>query len=253
MVEQGRSCSDLSLNDSKFADAIKDFMQARVEVPYQLQGTVKDYIPPRVFGGFGFINENNSLNVNWNERIWSDLVQKWEDWSQFAGFEIQISADGINWSLAEETALPVLIKSVIAPNYKIRVRAKSKKGLSGEWSDIINAGSKAAVEQTLTIDAEFSSLYADPEMDNAIIITAGDSSTVLVADSLSISISGDGQIISTTPENAPIEKFWPMDSRSEISGNYRIDNLNIKAGYLSGVVSPVIPIDPYFFPCWKQR
>jgi hypothetical protein len=236
------------LNDSKFADAIKDFMQARTEVPYQWQGAVQDYTPPRVFGISGYIDENKLFNVKWNERIWFDLVQKWDDWSQFAGFEIQISDDGINWSVSDQTALPVFTKSVTGLNYKIRVRAKSKKGLIGEWSVIADAGSKPAVAQPLTIDAEYCALYADPEINNAIVVTVGDSATPICADSLTVSISGDGQIRNTSPENVnSIEKFWPMDSQSEIFGTYRIDNMNFKGGFLSGIVSPVIPIDPYFF------
>lgn len=234
------------LNDSKFADAIKDFMLARAEVPYHLQGAAHDYSPPRVTGITGFIDENKLLNVKWNVRIWEDLVQKWVDWAQLAGFEVQMSNDGTNWSASEQTALPVFSKSVTTATIRLRVRATSKKGLPGEWSNIITVGSQPD-GAPLTIIPEFSSLYADPQMNNKITVTAGDPLRKLEPASLKITISGEGGINNTMPANVnSIEKFWPLNSLAEITGVYRLENIMCKDGLLSASVSPVTPIDPYF-------
>lgn len=234
------------LNDSKFADAIKDFMQARAEVPYHLQGATHDYSPPRVTGIAGFIDENKLLTVNWSSRIWQDLVQKWGDWSQFANFEVQISADGTNWSVSEKTFVPNLTKNIQETTCKVRVRAISKMGLIGEWSDIITI--TAQPDGTpLLITPELSVLFADPMISNKVTISVGDPSRKLEAGSLVVSISGEGKVLNTVPENiGAIEKFWPMNSLNELTGIYRLDSPKSDEGLFSATVSPVTPIDPYF-------
>lgn len=233
------------LNDSRFADAIKDFMTARNEVPYNQQGTTHDYIPPKVQGITGYIDEKKMLNLNWSDRIWPDLVQRWNDWSQFANFEVQLSADGTNWSQSDKTSLPILTKIYAEKSCKIRVRAISKKGLAGEWSEIININ--AQLDGTpLLINAQYNSLYADPEIKNLITVSVGDPSRQLIADSLSVTISGEGKVLNTVPGNAnTLEKFWPMNSLSEVTGLYDLDNVICEMGLLNASVSPKTPIDPY--------
>lgn len=234
------------LNDSRFADAIKDFMTAREEVPYNQQGTTHDYTPPKVLGITGFIDEAKILNVKWSERIWLDLLQKWNDWSQFANFEVQLSPDGTNWSQSEKTSIAGFTKSNPEKSIKIRVRAISKKGLVGEWSDTgsINAQPDGT---PFLITAQYNSLYVDPEVTNVISVSVGDPLRPLNTDSLSISITGEGRILNTAPDKAnTIEKFWPMNSSSEVTGLYNLDNINFNGGWFNATVSPKTPIDPYF-------
>jgi hypothetical protein len=234
------------LNDSRFADAIKDFMMARDEVPYNQQGTVHDYSPPRVMGVTGFIDENKLLTVNWSNRIWQDLVQKWFDWSQFASFELQISADGTNWSVSEKTFFPNFTKIIPETTCKVRIRAVSKKGLIGDWSEIITMNTQPD-GVPLMITPELSSLFADPMISNTVTISVGDPSRKLDPGSLMVSISGEGKVLNTVPEKiGTIEKFWPMNSLNELTGVYRLDNTKCEAGLFSATVSPVTPIDPYF-------
>lgn len=142
-TEASDNSSIFPLNDSKFAEAIKNFIQVRDEVPYNQQGTTHDYSPPRVTSVTGFVDKNKMLIVKWNERIWQDLLQKWNDWKQFANFEIQWSMDGANWLLSEKTSLPCFTASVNETTYKVRVRAISKKGFLGNWSDIVTIKSQS--------------------------------------------------------------------------------------------------------------
>lgn len=235
------------LNDSRFADAIKDFMQARDEVPYSLQGTTHDYSPPKVTAVSGFVDENRKLTLTWNERIWVDLLQKWNEWSQFANFEVQWSTDGTNWSVSEKTTVPNIFISVTETTYKVRVRAISKKGLTGDWSEIVTVNPRPGGAQ-LKLTPEYSSIYADPEMNNKITVSLLDQSAKLDPTALSVAISGEGSFVSTTPVNVnSIEKFWPMNSLTELTSIYRLDNTACAGGLFSAIVSPVTPIDPYFY------
>lgn len=235
------------LNDSRFADAIHDFMKTCTEVPYKSQGTTHDYTPPQVTGLIGKIDENNQLNLIWNERIWSDLVQKWGDWSQFDSFEVQKSTDGINWTTAGKTAKPSFSSALESSSIKVRVRAISKTGLYGNWSDVVSLTSQVSTNQ-LNIRSEYSSLYADPGMNNKITVSWTDPLSTLDLTKMSVAISGEGQILNSTPENtANIEKFWPMNSSSELTSIYRIDNAQFSDGLFQGVVSATKPIDPYFY------
>ncbi len=238
--------STFPLNDSKFAEAIRDFMQVREEIPYHLQGTVTDYSPPRINGISALVSEEMLLSVKWNDRIWPDLVQKWGDWKAFANFEIQLSADGINWSAAEKISLASFTKSLTTAASKVRVRAVSKKGLAGEWSTVFDAGSQPD-GAPLLVTPEFDTMFADPEMNNNIKLTVGDPSRLLDPSTLKVSISGEGRIFNTVPENAnKIEKFWGMNSMTDLTGIFRLDNAQSSGGVFSAAVSPLTPIDPYF-------
>ncbi len=235
------------LNDSQFAGAIRDFMQSRSEVPYHQQGAVPDYTPPQVTGLIGKINGNKQLELKWNERIWTGLLQKWGDWSQFARFEVQTSVDGINWTASEITSQPAFSGTPQAEPVKARVRAVSKTGLSGSWSEVISVSSQVSSGQ-FKITPEYSSLYADPEMINKMTVTFADPFYTPDFTKMRVTISGDGRVNGTEPENADaLEKFWPMNSASELTGIYRLENTQFSGGIFQGVVSALTPIDPYFY------
>ncbi|HWS00042.1 MAG TPA: Ig-like domain-containing protein, partial [Prolixibacteraceae bacterium] len=234
------------LNDSKFAEAIRDFMVARTEVPYKLQGAAIDYSPPRVTGISGNISEDGTLNLKWNDRIWKNLLQRWGDWKQFAHFEVQWSADGTTWSVSEKTTLPLFTKSITGTSCEVRIRAVSNKGLTGVWSENFHVVSQPE-SSGLLIVPEYKKLFADPEMYNNITISMGDPGLILDPASLSVAINGEGKFFNTAPENAgSAEKFWPMNSPSELTGIYRLDNVVCAGGLLDATVSPVTPVDPYF-------
>ena len=234
------------LNDSRFADAIRDFVQTCTEVPYHQQGTTHDYTPPQVIGLSGKIDGNKLLSLKWNEYIWTDLLQKWSNWGQFANFDVQTSGDGINWTNSTKTTQPVFSVALESTSVKVRVRAVSKTGLYGNWSEVANLSSQVSVNQ-LKISPEFSSLYADPEMSNKITVSTDDSFTIPDFTKMSVSISGDGLIKDIAPENSgAIEKFWPMNSPSELMGIYRLENTQFSGGLFQAVVSAQTPIDPYF-------
>jgi len=129
------------LNDSRFADAIKVFMQSCEEVPYNQQGTVHDYLPPIVTGVNGYW-ENDMLKVSWNEKIWSDLLPKWSDWGGFSHFEIQKSTDDQNWGVSDTVTTNTFSQTLSPTSYKIRVRAVSKTAMAGNWSSVITINKK---------------------------------------------------------------------------------------------------------------
>jgi hypothetical protein len=233
------------LNDSRFADAIRNFMQAREEVPYQLQGTVHDYSPPIVTGVNGFL-ENNTLKVNWNGKIWSDLPQKWSDWGRFSNFEIQISPDGITWINAEKATTNQSSQLVTLTAFKLRVRAVSKTGLTGPWSEMISID-KDSKQGLFSLQSEFNTMDPNPELINKFTISLKDVSQVINAESLTVTINGDGNILNTEPENvSSVDKFWPMNSISDLTGIYKLDNPVCADGFFQATVSRLTPIDPYF-------
>lgn len=234
------------LNDSQFANAIRDFVQSRSEVPYHQQGTTHDYTPPQVIGLSGKIDGNKLLSLKWNEHIWTDLLQKWSDWGQFAHFEVQTSSDGINWTNSTKTTQPIFSVALEGPSAKVRVRAVSKTGLFGNWSEVANLSSQVSTNQ-LKISHEFSSLYADPTMSNKITVSTDDLFNIPDFTKMSVSVSGEGSINDMAPENSgAIEKFWPMNSSGELIGIYRLENAQFSGGLFQAVVSAQTPIDPYF-------
>ena len=234
------------LNDSKFAEAIRDFLKTCAEVPYHQQGKLVDYTPPQISDLSGKLAENKQLSVRWNDRIWPELLQKWVDWSQFATYEIQKSTDGVNWS-GSEKSVPASYSSVIEGSMvKIRVRTQSKKGLAGVWSEVLTLQSQTT-ENKLNIRLEYSSLFADPEMTNKITVSPGDPSSVMDWSKLSVTVTGEGQILNTAPEKADVlEKFWPMNSSGELTGIFKLENGKFAGGLYQATVSAQTPIDPYF-------
>lgn len=233
------------LNDSRFADAIGVFMQACGEVPYNQQGTVHDYSPPLVTGIYGYWVDD-LLKVSWNEQIWSDLLPKWRDWSGFSHFEIQKSTDGINWGVAEMVTTNIYSQSLAPTTFKVRVRAVSKTALAGNWSSVVSIDENSSSKQ-FSLSPEFNSLEPNPDLLNRMTIKMYDPNQVINSDLLEISINGDGVILNSEPENrATIDKFWPMNSTSELTGVYKLDNALFSDGFFEATVSSTMPIDPYF-------
>ena len=234
------------LNDSRFADAIKDFMRARGEVPYHKQGTIIGYTPPLVSEIKGYADENNTLKISWSERIWKGLLQKWSDWNQFDHFGIQAGTNGSDWIYNWVSTQPVFSILVTEKELYVRIRAVTKNGLTGTWSDAVLVKS-AAQNVPLIVTPEFRSMFADPDMENKITVTPGNPNQTPDPAAISVSLSGEGKIINTVPDNLnAVEKFWPMNSLTEVTGIYKLDNVDCTGGVLYGRVSPVTPIDPYF-------
>jgi len=233
------------LNDSRFADAIRDFIQGTKEVPYNQQGIAADYTPPVVGGVYGYF-ENNALTVNWDEKIWSDLLARWSDWGDFLHFEVQKSLDGINWGNSESSTISSVSINAAKATYQIRVRAVSKKSLAGPWSKVALVDENSTKYQ-FSLSSEFQSLDPNPDLMNRITISLKDINQTINPETVTVSISGDGKILNTEPENAAsVEKFWPMDSMTELTGVYRLDNQLCADGFFGATVSPITPIDPYF-------
>ncbi len=233
------------LNDSRFADAIHDFMLETKEVPYHQQGQKHDYTPPVVSGVYGYF-DNSVMKVNWNEKIWSDLLPKWNDWGGFSHFEIQKSEDGTNWGSSETSTIGSVTINTAKATYQVRVRAVSKTSLAGAWSTIATIDENSGKEQ-FSLNAEFDSLDPNPELTNQITISLKDLNQTIIPELLTISISGDGRILNTEPENSgTIDKFWPMNSMAELLGVYRLDQATCKDGFFEATVSTLTPIDPYF-------
>lgn len=235
------------LNDSRFADAISDFMQQREEIPLGFEGERVDYTPPVVEGIYGFWR-NNIMNLTWSNRIWSDLLPHWNDWSDFSHFEIQRSTDGIDWEQSVSSTMnQTSIISDAAATYYVRVRAVSEKELYGPWSETVVVEQDAHRDDYL-LEPQHLTMDPDPALTNRIVIRFRNPNLVINPDLLHVSVSGDGIILGSEPENSgALEKFWPMHSASEVSGTFRLDNVVFAEGLLRATVSPITPIDPYFF------
>ena len=235
------------LNDSKFSEAIGDFMVDRDEMPYHQQGSVTDYAPAQVVGVSGFLSDLGELEIQWNSNIWDGLLAKWDDWSQFDYFEVQWSTDGVDWSNSDTTSMFSYLTTVSESSYKVRVRAISTVEKIGAWSEIINSKMETGADLSLELIPEFLSLYFDPEISNPINITE-EKDQYINPDSLQVSISGDGSIQNTVPIGLDsIENFWPMNFESEIFSVLNMDDMQFEGGVMSANISPVEPIDPYFY------
>ena len=233
------------LNDSNFAIAISDFIKSCAEVPYNQQGTDPNFTPPVVSNVYGYL-ENGTLNVNWNNKIWSDLLQKWSDWGMFSSFEFQKSVDGVTWESSQSVSTNQFSQAVFGSSYKIRVRAVSKTGLFGAWSPVMTVDSSSPKVQ-FDLTAQSASMLADPTLSNLITIKLKDSSKAIDPASLVVSITGNGSITGLEPANAgTIEKFWHMNSLSEVTSLNRLDNAVCTNGVFQATVSPITPIDPNF-------
>jgi hypothetical protein len=235
------------LNDSDFGRAIHDFMEGTTEVPYHMQGTEPDYTPPRVKSVSAEIRGDTSLLIQWEKRIWLDLVPTWQEWDSLDHFQVQASRDGEDWSFSDTTSGYVLEADLVDTLYRVQVRACSAQGIYGPWSNMVLSYTDTT-SLSLLLDAEYESLYADPEMTNRISIRLSDPSYPIDPDSVSITITGEGSNQNTTPTDADsIEMFWPMNSESEVGGTHGMEEVEIAGGILSASVSTDEPVDPYFY------
>jgi len=237
--------STFPLNDSKFAVAIKDFHESTIEVPYHLQGASKDYTPPKVFGVRGNIDDTNRMNVTWSEKIWEDLLPNWFDWANCEHFEVEWSVNGTDWN--RDTTMNYNFSTPVTQNeYQVRVRAVSKSGLKGAWSDINDVTNVKAPVQ-LSMKAQFDTIFADPNQPNMISIHIDPGDHQIAMSDLSINLFGDGYMLNNEPANRDeIEKFWPMDGAAEVKSLHSLDNVSFSGGVMTATISPDTPIDPYF-------
>ena len=233
------------LNDSKFSEAIGDFMGSRVENPYHIQGNIINYTPPVVNGVKGNVKDG-ILNAQWDHAIWNGLLAKWKDWGQFDYFEVQWSEDGTNWSNSQTTQDPFLEVSVIETVYSIRVRVNTTMGLVGPWSENIQP-SVITGPFSIQLEPEFETLFFDPLTINPVKVTLSNPNRVFSPDLIQMNITGDGISLNTEPigvEN--IEMFWPMDQSSEVQSFFGMDNAKFSGGVFSSTVTSLEPIDPHF-------
>lgn len=234
------------LNDSDFGRAIGEFMSSRVPVPYKNQHDAVDYSPSMVNGVVAEVLDQE-LEINWEKKIWPDLVAQWQEWDSLSHFEVQLSKDGMNWDIADTTSATGMALSKTDTIYKVRVRALTLSGLTGPWS-VLTSSFLDTMGARLILEAEYDSLYADPGMTNRISISLDDPSQVIDLDSLIVTLFGTGSNQNTLPaELDSIELFWPMNSMSEVQGYHHLDDIQISGGILTGTVSNEEPIDPYFY------
>jgi hypothetical protein len=233
------------LNDSKFAEAIHDFMTGLDELPYTQQGgEVPDYIPPQVTGTVAAFYDTGQLDISWSRYIWDDLSIPWDSWQAFDHFEVALSADGSTWE-NETVTVPELRINVSDTSYLVRVRAVSAAGKQGPWSNTIHSAMKLG-QTNWEFMADHDSLPASPGILNEIIIKNVDDA--IVAGDVRITITGSGTIQNTVPANREqIELFWPMNYSNETQQLNGLENPEWKAGVFSAVISATEPIDPYFF------
>ena len=234
------------LNDSKFAQAIGDFMQAREEKPYRGWDDVLDFIPPEVNGVTAEISDTGML-VSWDDHLWPDLVPRWHEWDGFGGFEIGLSRDGLSWFSPDTVSEYQALLSHTDTVYQVRVRAHSTLHTPGPWSVTVSS-SRDTAALSLMMEAEYDSLYADPEISNRIAVRLSDPDRIFDPALVSISIKGEGNNLNTTPTE--LEKaalYWPMNDISDSPGQHGLENIEVSGGIFSATVSPEAPVDPYFF------
>lgn len=233
------------LNDSKFSQAISDFYSTCKEVPYNRQNENVNFTPPIVSSIRGYL-ENNTLNVSWSNKIWDDLAPNWSEWRNLLNFEVQKSVDKINWESSVTTNTNKVSQAVSQTTYYVRVRAVSKANLYSTWSEVITVD-RNSPKIDFSVSAELNTIDDDPNLMNLITVKLADINQVINADSITLSISGNGTIITTEPlDKNNIEKFWPMNVSTEIQSPFRIDNQIFSGGLYQGTISLIEPIDPYF-------
>ena len=232
------------VNDSRFADAAKDFMLSTKEHPYYLQDAeTPDYVPPVVAGVKSFVTSDNNLIVKWSPEIWTDLVPFWTDWRKFAYFKVEWSLDGQTWSDADTTSKFNIVIPVENNSYYTRVRAVSTTDQKGAWSAIAESIPIDANATFWEFIAEFDTINADPDLTNLITLNNLDDSIDIGA--LSISIEGDGALINTLPDNYnSIEEIWRFNLIDDIKGSNDLVNIREKGGVVSAIVTDV---DPYLY------
>jgi hypothetical protein len=163
------------LPDSKFADAIKDFANARKEQPYTRQEqTVPSYTPPQVQNVEVLSLDASTDMVRWPQEIWNEYPETWGMWSKSGLFEVEESTDNASWTPVKSTYAfsAVLNNRISGTNYFYRVRATTKTGgLKGAWSAV----SPSAHQLNLTPDLA-TVPPSDPEIVDNVTIRLTDQS-----------------------------------------------------------------------------
>jgi hypothetical protein len=234
------------LNDSKFADAIHNFMQSTKEQPYNEQGSeIPDYIPSKVLD-VSATTDDTQLMIKWSDKIWDDLPTRWKEWSKFSRFEIEWSKDGTTWDHSDTTSSFSLSVPTTENGYFVRVRAISSTGKQGAWSDVAES---VIIDPNATgwqFIADYDTINASPDLTNLIVVKNIDEPIDTTA--LQVKIKGHGQLINTLPENYQnIEKLWRFNYTNEMFSINHLVGLKAKGGVVSAKVTGDEPSDPYFF------
>jgi hypothetical protein len=123
------------------------------------------YTPPKLAGlSAAYVaSPTAGLNVQWSERIWSDLSWKWTDWGDFHHFEVfrgstsDFAADtahrigtATGLSFLDTGAQPAVV-------YYYRVKAFNKSGVAGPASDALAASISSSEVASLALNKK--SLY----------------------------------------------------------------------------------------------
>ena len=133
------------LPDTRFADAIKDFLAPRKEQPYYRQEqTVPNYTPPVVTKVEVIAVDATTQLIRWGKEIWTDFPETWRMWSDLNNFELEESTDNITWKTIPATTAFSKVVTNRLPNtiYYYRVRANSKANVKGSWSQIASTPAK---------------------------------------------------------------------------------------------------------------
>lgn len=143
------------LPDSRFADAIKDFMNLRKEHPYTRKDqALIDYTPPQVTGVEVLSIDATTHMVRWPQEIWAEYPETWRMWSRAGAFDIEQSTDNVSWTSAGSTQAfsRTLTNRVAGTNYFYRVRASTRAlnavTLKGNWSSITSVASQITLTPT---------------------------------------------------------------------------------------------------------
>ncbi len=127
------------LNDSMFATAIRDFLDAAPDVPYSMAGTPPTrFTPPPVHDLAVAAGSASTAVLSWSPQIWSGLADPWQVWREFAAFEVQSRVGSTPWQPSATVQTTTVTFSGRDPkvSYKYRVRARTKAGLTGPWVQV---------------------------------------------------------------------------------------------------------------------
>ena len=233
------------LNDSKFAQAIGDFMRNREEIPYRGWDDTPDFIPPVVSGVVAGFTDSGVL-VSWDDHLWPDLVARWPEWDGFKSFEIALSRNGQDWLTADTAENYQNLLGNTDTVYQVRVRAFSTTYTPGSWSEVVSSFRDTA-SLSLVMSGEYEHMYADPEISNRITVSFSDPEHPMDTSIVSLSIRGEGSNLNTSPAGVEeIEMFWPFNSLSDSPGQHGLDHFEVAGGIFSATVSSEEPVDPYF-------
>lgn len=128
---------------SGMVEAIKAFSAQYPDVPFWHQGSdVPDYTPPQVGKLIALpVADPTTQDILIRPEIWSGYRNTWSQWGGLDHFVIEQRANGGAWGDSQvvgqvgEVIISIRVPGVL---YEYRVRAVSKTGKIGAWSDSIN-------------------------------------------------------------------------------------------------------------------